>query len=254
MLALVGIAASALVTGMAEGGGTVSGGDEADRVLGMWIALPLLLLPLVVSTPLAAILGGVAWAAFVIPTGPALVNTTSSTAGIGVFVIPALLVIGALGVGIFDLIVQRFAMRKSSATPTPARIAYRLAALVLDAVMICALLGPPLSGLSKHGYEVLAGVLGVVGATLYLALGITMRGHTFGQWLLGLDLGGRVPLSRSVPCNLLLIIEVAGSFIVPLALVDVIYTSYSGRSFLDRLFRTSVQSRSQDLFEHAQAG
>lgn len=88
MLALIGILASALVTGMAEGGGTVSGESDFDRLMGMWIALPLPLLPLVASTPLSTILGGAAGAAFVIPTGPVLVNTTSSTAGIGVFFIP----------------------------------------------------------------------------------------------------------------------------------------------------------------------
>ncbi len=119
-------------------------------------------------------------------------------------------------------------------------------------------LGALLRGLRARGDELLAVVFGVVASTLYFALGVALRGQTLGQWLLDIEVvdadgGGRVPFPRAALRSLALTIESVGAFLVflaPLALADAIFAWSSGRSVLDRLFRTVVQSPSQTPDDH----
>lgn len=228
----------------------MSGGAAANAGIGLWVALPLLLLPLATSTPIAAILGGGALGAMTAWAGRSLILDTHSTAGIGLIAIPAGVVMGVVGVGILDRIIKRFAAREAKRAAGPAGLGDRLGAFVLDAAMLWVLLALPVRALSSQGHEVLAGCLAATASTLYFAFTMTLRGHSLGQWLLGLEVvdaieGGKVPFSRSLPRGLALSLETVGVLILvlaPFALADALFVVWSGRSLLDRIFHTSVQS------------
>ena len=250
-VAVSGVVGTTVSSAMAAGG-TVAEGPLVGAGVGLWVGLPLLLLPLAATTSLAAVLGGGAVSALTVWTGALLTSDDSSTAAIGLFTVPIAVAMGVGGVGIFDRIVQRFAARSAMASLEPAGVGDRLASLALDAGALCVALGLPLQALSRRGEEVAAVVAGVLASTLYFATCVALRGRTLGQWLLGIEVvdadgGGRVPWPRAVLRGLALTIEALGTFLLylaPLALADVLLAS-SGRSLLDRLFGTVVQSRSR---------
>lgn len=134
---------------------------------------------------------------------------------------------------------------------TVARPADRIAALVIDVSVVGAVMLVPLTALSHTKLELVAGVVGVVGATLYLAVPLAWRGHTLGQFLVGvsvLDAHSQVPpsLVRSIARSLIVVLEVMALPTLILALpavAELLTLSGSGRTLTDRLMGTSVVSQ-----------
>lgn len=127
----------------------------------------------------------------------------------------------------------------------------RLGALFIDIVVAGSVLYAPVTALSNAGAEVAAGVVGVTGAMLYLALPTARRGHSLGQLLLGirvLDTSTRTPppLPRAMVRSLVVAVEVIAAPTVIMAvpaIAELVALSSNGTTITDRLLRTTVVSR-----------
>lgn len=138
--------------------------------------------------------------------------------------------------------------RSSDEAAAPVSLVERLAALVIDAAIVGAALGVPLTALSDAKKEVAAVVVGVAVVTAYFAGFTVTRGRTVGQSLLGLTVVdaqtlGRLPVSRAVARGLIVGLEVAAVATIilsPAALAEAIAIVTTGRSLTDHVVRTAV--------------
>lgn len=127
----------------------------------------------------------------------------------------------------------------------------RLGALFIDVVVAGSVLYAPVTALSNAGAEVAAGVVGVAGAMLYLAVPTARWGHSLGQLLLGirvLDASTRTPppLPRAMVRSLVVAVEVIAAPTVIMAvpaIAELVALSNNGTTLTDRLLRTTVVSR-----------
>jgi hypothetical protein len=123
----------------------------------------------------------------------------------------------------------------------------RVAALLVDVVLVGTVLVWPLSTLSRDGHGVAAVVAGTAVAVGYLAGGVVVWGRSAGQALLGLRVaavgGGRVTLPRAVVRATIVSLEVLVHPTVVLALpaaVELLLVVNTGHSLTDRLVGTVV--------------
>lgn len=216
-----------------------------------FIALPSML-------PLAAARARLIWlAVLVVMTGVAglagvlVVTTDDGQSGLAVLWVPfvAIPLAGVLWIG--QAVAARHAIARhptDGQKPDLAGISERLAALVVDVVILVAVLVVPLTAMSRAGQEVTAGIVGAATATAYLAVLVAVRGSTIGQALLGLAVadaatGTRLSLSRALVRSLVVVLEVgAASTIIlsPPAFAEVISAGTTGRSLTDRALGTTV--------------
>ncbi|MGQ0830756.1 MAG: RDD family protein [Microthrixaceae bacterium] len=141
--------------------------------------------------------------------------------------------------------------RNAAAEATLASLGDRLAALAIDLFVAGAVLVVPLTMLSHRKLEIVAAVIGLTAATLYLALPVAWRGHSLGQRLVGisvLDATTRVPpsLPRAMLRSAIVVLEVIAVptliFSLP-AVVELLAVTGSERTLTDRLVGTAVVSR-----------
>lgn len=148
---------------------------------------------------------------------------------------------------------RRRSRSEGGATNTsPASPSERLAALIIDVIIIGGLLVMPLTNLSHAKREVLALLIGVVGGVTYLAVPLAWKGATLGQSLVGLvtlgPQGRRLSVPRAFLRSLIVVVELVGvpTFLLALpAIAELLAVSNSGRSLTDRLLGTSVVSSRQ---------
>jgi uncharacterized RDD family membrane protein YckC len=132
----------------------------------------------------------------------------------------------------------------------PALPSDRLTALALDVAIAAAVMVVPLTALSHAHLEVVAGGLGVVTATAFLAVPVARKGRTLGQSIVGLNVLDAtthrlIPARRAVLRSLVVVLEVAACPTLVLAIPAVIeWVSLvgSGRTVTDRVFGTAVLS------------
>ena len=132
----------------------------------------------------------------------------------------------------------------------PALPTDRLSALALDVAIAAGVMVVPLTALSHAQLEVVAGGLGVVAATAFLAVPVARTGRTLGQSLVGLRVLDAtthrpVPAGRAVVRSLVIVLEVAAFPTLVLAVpavIDWVSLLRSGRTVTDRFFKTVVLS------------
>ncbi len=126
----------------------------------------------------------------------------------------------------------------------------RLAALAIDVAVAGAVMVVPLTTLSHQNREVVAGILGVGFATLYLAVPLAWKGRTFGQSLVGVfvldaSTGRPVSAARALLRSLVVVVEIAAvpTLILAIpALAEWVSLAGSGRTLTDRLLGTVAVS------------
>jgi uncharacterized RDD family membrane protein YckC len=142
----------------------------------------------------------------------------------------------------------------------PAGVSDRLAALVIDAVIVGVGVGVPVQSMSNAHEEIAAVILGVVCATAYFAVLVAEFGRTVGQRLVGLavvDASTREPISypRAIVRSLVIVLEVIAAptlFLAPPAVAELIaMQSTGGRSLTDRLLGTAVVTARAPVGTHA---
>jgi RDD family len=138
--------------------------------------------------------------------------------------------------------------RAEDAVSSLARPSERLAALVIDFVVVGVVLVVPLTAMSHAKQEVAAGVVGVAAGTIYLGGHIAAFGRTPGQSVLRLRVvdartGARIGLARAFLRSTIVVLEVAAAPTLIIAipgLVELTAAAADGRSLTDRLLRTAV--------------
>jgi len=176
-----------------------------------------------------------------------IVTIDDGQAGLAVFLVPEV----AIPLGAVIWIGHAIADRRPGPDAFPgerAGVSDRLAALVIDVALVGAALVVPLTAMSHARYEIVAGVVGVSGATLFLAVPVATRGRSIGQSLLGLAVVdtrtlGRISFGRSILRSLVVVLEVTGipTFILAVpAVAELTAVGCDGRSLTDRLLATSV--------------
>lgn len=124
----------------------------------------------------------------------------------------------------------------------------RVMAVLVDAVIVGAVVLGPTMALSRAHREVLAVVVGIALATVFLAYPLATRGSTVGQWVVGItvvDAATRRRLSfpRALARSFVVVLEAAAFptvFLAPPAVVELVFLYTSGRTLTDRMFSTAV--------------
>lgn len=132
----------------------------------------------------------------------------------------------------------------------PALPSDRLTALALDVAIAVGVMVVPLTALSHAHLEVVAGGLGVVATTAFLAVPVARNGRTLGQSLVSLNVLDAtthrpIPAGRALLRSLVVVLEVAAFPTLVLAIpavIDWVSLVGSGRTVTDRVFRTVVLS------------
>ena len=222
--------------------------DDEAHVSGMLAAAPFYL-AFVAVPAFGAIIAGRSWATRVVVTavmtvvaagaGVSMATSDDAQAGLAVLWVPVVAVDLAALVLVLGAVVRR---REHAAGVGGA--SSRLAALLIDAVVIAAMLQAPLQVLSD---AVAASLVSGALATVYLASFVTLAGGTPGQMLTGLTVvdhatGRLVPLGRALLRSVVVVVEVAlaMSVLAPLVIAELAAATKSGRSLTDRLFGTAV--------------
>jgi len=230
-------------------------GTAAPAALG-FVALPAALPLVAARTGLLRLGALVVMTAVAVVAGVLVVTTDDAQAGLAVLWVPMAAIPLAVVLWIGHAVASnRAAVRERSEAgtpappaPAPAGLSDRLAALGIDIAIAGAALVGPLTVLSHAGQEIAAVVVGVVAATVFLAVLTAVRGQTIGQALVGLTViddrtSGRMTLSRALLRSLVVVLEVAGTptfILAPAAIAELATAAASGRSLTDRLFGTSV--------------
>ena len=186
--------------------------------------------------------------------GITMAASDDAQAGLAALIVPYVGVPLALFTWIGESVASRAAADRRHAGGTvlvAAAPSVRICAFAIDVLVVGALLYLPLTALSHANHEVAAVLVGLAVGTACLGLPLAWWGHSFGQGLLGLRTvdavtGELLPLGRAVGRSLALALEALGAvtFVLGIpAAADCVALSATGRSLLDRLFRTAVLAR-----------
>jgi hypothetical protein len=223
-----------------------------------WVAVGLPSLATVVAARHRRVAGAnvVVMTAVAVFAGIKMAASDDAQAGLAVLVVPMVGAPLALFTWIGESVAGRFAAdrnRTGGSLLVAADLNTRMCALAVDVAVAGAFLYIPLTALSHADQEIAAVLVGLAAGTAYLGLPLVWRGQTLGQGLLDLHTvdaatGGFLPLGRALGRSLALALEVLGAatFILAIpAVADFVAVSATGRSLLDRLFRTAVLARRQ---------
>lgn len=237
---------------------------DADSGLGLVVAapfywvvvgLPALTVALAARHPLVAGAGIVVMTAVAIFAGITMAASDDAQAGLAALIVAYVGVPLALFTWIGESVTRRAAVERHHAggrVLVAAALSARMCAFAIDLLVVGAVLYLPLTVLSHANHEVAAVLVGLAVGTASFALPVVWWGHSFGQGLLGLRTvdavtGELVPLVRAVGRSFTLCLEALGAVTIVLAIpaaADCVALATTGRSLLDRLFRTAVLARS----------
>jgi hypothetical protein len=183
--------------------------------------------------------------------GVLVATTDDAQAGLAVFWVSYVALPLALVVWLVDEVVDARRTRAGTTHGWSAPVGDRLAALVIDIVIVGGALAVPLTGLAHAGHEVLAAVVGILVAAAYLGLLVAWRGRTVGHALVGLSVvrapdghgERRVGVWRASVRGLIVALEVASAptvFLVAIAGAELLAAAGDGRSLTDRVLGTRV--------------
>ncbi|MGH9225615.1 MAG: RDD family protein [Acidimicrobiales bacterium] len=185
----------------------------------------------------------------VVAAGSAVAAATSddAQAGLNVFWVPLVAFPLATVLWIGQKGVDRRATASDADAGRPASTSDRLAAVVVDMVILGAGLTVPLTALSHAHLEVVALFAGIGAGVLYMAVLVVLRQQTIGQRLLGLavvdaETLGPCPPGRAFVRSLIVVVEatLALSMLAPVAIAEIVAVQATGRSLSDRLLGTAV--------------
>lgn len=186
--------------------------------------------------------------------GVLAIRTDDAQAGFAVFYVPYVAVPGGLVLWIGRSVAERRrrVARRDGDHVQPAQLSHRVSALLLDVAVLATVLFVPVTGLSDAKREVLAGVVAVGVATIYVAGFTAWRSATPGQLALRLrvvdaDSLGPISAGRAVLRSLIVVLEVGTAptlILAPVAIAELVVAGSSGRSITDRLIRTRVVTAS----------
>lgn len=145
---------------------------------------------------------------------------------------------------------RRHTAKRPDGTVTAVRPTDRLAALTIDSGVVFGVLVLPLTALSHAEHETIATVVGLLVATSYFAVPLSLRGQSLGQALVGITVldagtGDRLSFGRAYARSLIVVLEVGAAATIILALlpaVEFLMLAQSGRSLTDHLLGTRVVS------------
>lgn len=198
--------------------------------------------------------GAVVMTAVATYAGFAMAASDDAQAGLAVLYVPMVGVPLAVLTWIGESLAgRRAADRARTGAPVlvTADLDSRLCALAIDVLAGVIVLYIPITVLAHAGHDIAATLVGLAAGTTYVGLPVALLGHSPGQGLLGLQTvdaatAASLPLGRALARSLVTALEVLGAFTLIFALpalADLVFASISGRSVLDRVFRTAVLAR-----------
>lgn len=212
----------------------------------LFVGLPSLFPIAVARTARWRILTTLIMTAVAVMAGVLVVSTDDAQAGLAVLWVPYVAVPLGLVLWIGRAISDRRRVESTKAGSLAA-LSDRLAALVIDIIIVGAALYAPLVALRDAKQEIAAGIIGVTAGAGYLGALTAARGQTLGQAIMRVKVvdvtaSDRVPPVRAMLRSLVIVLEVMAAptlVLAPPAIVELALAS-SGRSLTDRIFRTKV--------------
>lgn len=226
-----------------------------------YVSAPCFLVLVAARAGVMRVLVLVSMTAVAVVTGIRLAANDDAQAGLEILLVPVMAVPLAGAVWIGQAVFAHWSRTRRSADwsglpsdaarePDPARPSDRLAALVIDVLVIGGVLSFPMTAMSHAKHEVEAFAVGAGAATILLGSLTAWRGCSLGQSLLGLRVVDwitleRIGVLRAFLRSFIVVLEVAGAYTLVFgfsALLELIAVALSYRSLTDRLMGTSVVS------------